>query len=67
MKMSLDKYINQIIEGNCVEVMKKFDDEVIDLTVTSPPYDNFVNFDKFFQCFFMAHSHNFFSFLCQES
>ena len=36
----MEKYINSIIEGNCVEVMKSFDDNVIDLTVTSPPYDD---------------------------
>lgn len=45
--MNIDKYINQIIEGNCVEVMKQFDDEVIDLTVTSPPYDNLRNYKGF--------------------
>lgn len=32
--------INRIIKGNCVEVMKTFDENSIDLTVTSPPYDN---------------------------
>ena len=32
--------INQIICGDCVEVMKSWPDECIDLTVTSPPYDN---------------------------
>ena len=31
---------NQIICGNCVDVMKTFPDDCIDLTVTSPPYDN---------------------------
>ena len=36
----MDKFINSIIEGNCVEVMKSFDENSIDLTVTSPPYDN---------------------------
>lgn len=44
--MSIDKYINQIIEGNCVEVMKQLDDEVIDLTVTSP-YDDLRNYKGF--------------------
>ena len=29
-----------IICGNCVEVMQKMPDNFIDLTVTSPPYDN---------------------------
>lgn len=36
----MEKYINSIIEGNCVDVMKNFDEGVIDLTITSPPYDN---------------------------
>lgn len=36
----MKKYKNSIIEGNCVEVMKQFDNNVIDLTLTSPPYDN---------------------------
>jgi site-specific DNA-methyltransferase (adenine-specific) len=40
----MQKYLNSIIEGNCVEVMKNFDDEVIDLTVTSPPYDDLRNY-----------------------
>lgn len=26
--------------GDCLQVMKTFDDECIDLTITSPPYDN---------------------------
>jgi site-specific DNA-methyltransferase (adenine-specific) len=32
--------MNKIIQGDCLEVMKTFDDNYIDLTVTSPPYDN---------------------------
>lgn len=32
--------INQIICGNCAEIMESWPDECIDLTVTSPPYDN---------------------------
>lgn len=31
---------NEIIKGNCVEIMDKIPDNSIDLTVTSPPYDN---------------------------
>lgn len=34
------KWINNIYCGDCVEVMEQWDDNVIDLTVTSPPYDN---------------------------
>ena len=37
--MSVD-FVNQIICGECSEVMSKWPDECIDLTVTSPPYDN---------------------------
>jgi len=32
--------VNQIIQGDCLEVMKGMPDKNIDLTVTSPPYDN---------------------------
>lgn len=32
--------INHIYIENCLDTMSRFDDEVIDLTVTSPPYDN---------------------------
>jgi len=32
--------MNEIIKGNCVEVMQQMEAESIDLTVTSPPYDN---------------------------
>ena len=40
MKTDLNEYMNRIINGNCVDVMKNFPDNSIDLTVTSPPYDN---------------------------
>lgn len=36
----IDKYLNKIINGNCVDVMKQFPDNSINLVVTSPPYDN---------------------------
>jgi DNA modification methylase len=45
--MVLKKYINQIIQGNCVEVMSKFNDNSVDLTVTSPPYDNLRSYKGF--------------------
>jgi site-specific DNA-methyltransferase (adenine-specific) len=32
--------INKIIQGDCLEVMKTFPDESIDMILTSPPYDN---------------------------
>jgi len=34
------EYINKILQGDCIEVMKGIEDNSIDLTVTSPPYDN---------------------------
>jgi len=32
--------VNQVIHGDCLQVMKTLEDNSIDLTVTSPPYDN---------------------------
>ena len=32
--------LNRVICGDCAEVMAGWEDEIIDLTVTSPPYDN---------------------------
>jgi len=32
--------VNQIINGECLEELSKFEDNIVDLTVTSPPYDN---------------------------
>lgn len=43
-KKTMEQFINKIIEGNCVEVMQQFDHDVIDLTVTSPPYDDLRNY-----------------------
>jgi site-specific DNA-methyltransferase (adenine-specific) len=31
---------NKIYQGDCLELMKQIEDNFIDLTVTSPPYDN---------------------------
>src|SRR3990167_10884553 len=31
--------LNQVIHGDCLEVMKTFPDKSVDLVVTSPPYD----------------------------
>lgn len=36
--------LNEILNGNCVEIMKEFPDECIDLTVTSPPYDDLMDY-----------------------
>jgi DNA modification methylase len=36
----VEDYLNKIINGNCVDVMKCIPDNSVDLVVTSPPYDN---------------------------
>lgn len=32
--------VNKIYNENCLDTMKRMSDNFIDLTVTSPPYDN---------------------------
>ena len=39
--------INTIYQSDCVEFMKKMEDEIIDLTVTSPPYDELRHYNGF--------------------
>ena len=39
--------INQIINGDSKIILKSFSDNSIDLTVTSPPYDNLRSYDGF--------------------
>ena len=36
----MNKHLNKIICGDAIEVMKDIPDKSIDLTITSPPYDN---------------------------
>src|SRR5690606_41916852 len=43
----INEYINKIICGDNVEVLREFPDECIDLTVTSPPYDNLRTYNGF--------------------
>ena len=31
---------NQVIQGDCLEVMKDIPDKSVDMILTSPPYDN---------------------------
>jgi len=35
----MDKWLNQIIEGDCLEVMRELPDNSIDAVVTDPPYE----------------------------
>jgi DNA modification methylase len=39
--------INEIIQGDCLNVMKEIPNEFIDLTITSPPYDNLRDYNGY--------------------
>ena len=39
--------INKIYHGNCGELLKKLPENFVDLTVTSPPYDNLRNYNGY--------------------
>lgn len=39
--------VNQVYQGDSAELMKKLPDNFIDLTVTSPPYDNLRDYNGF--------------------
>lgn len=43
----LKEYLNKIINGDCVDIMKKIGDNSIDFTLTSPPYDNLRTYKGF--------------------
>lgn len=34
----IDKYINKVIQGDCIDVMKELPDKCVDLVLTDPPY-----------------------------
>jgi len=40
-------FINKIICGDCLEVMKDISDNSVDLVVTSPPYDNLRDYEGY--------------------
>ncbi|MBR1882874.1 MAG: site-specific DNA-methyltransferase, partial [Muribaculaceae bacterium] len=35
----MEQYINQIVNGDCMDVLKQLPNRSIDLVVTSPPYN----------------------------
>ena len=41
----IENYINKVINGDCIEVMRDMPDSFIDLIVTSPPYGVNINYD----------------------
>lgn len=34
----IEEYLNKVICGDCLEIMKKLPDKCIDLVLTDPPY-----------------------------
>jgi len=42
-----DLKLNTVINGDCLDVMKTMDDNCIDLTVASPPYDNLRDYNGY--------------------
>ena len=36
--MNMNKYINQIIHGDCLSELKNIPDNCVDCIITSPPY-----------------------------
>jgi len=43
-----EDFLNQIICGDCIEVMEEMPDDVIDLVVTSPPYNIGIDYGKYY-------------------
>jgi len=43
----MKELLNKVHLGDCLEVMKKLPDNCIDLTVTSPPYDNLRDYNGY--------------------
>ena len=43
----MESLINKIINNDCLEILKKIEDNSIDLIITSPPYNIGVKYDKF--------------------
>jgi len=41
----MDRFINKINTGNCVEVLKEINESSVDLVVTSPPYNVGIDYD----------------------
>lgn len=45
--MSTAEYINKVVDGDCLDILRTIDSESIDLVVTSPPYDGLRNYKGF--------------------
>ena len=45
--MKFEEMINQVIQGDSLEIMKQMPDKCVDLVVTSPPYGDIRNYDGY--------------------
>lgn len=43
----MQEFLNRVLHGNCAEIMTYMPDECVDLTVTSPPYDNLRDYNGY--------------------
>lgn len=43
----MKEFLNRVLQGDCVELMRQFESDSIDLTVTSPPYDDLRKYNGF--------------------
>ena len=57
---AIDKYINQIIQGDCLGIMREMPDKCVDAIITDPPYnigkdtwDKIVDYYDWLQCIFV--------------
>ena len=54
---NIDKFLNKIIHGDSLEILKKIPKETIDITITSPPYDDLRDYNDSIlesNCYFKA-------------
>ena len=40
------KFMNELINGDNIEIMKSMDENYVDLIITSPPYDDLRDYEK---------------------
>jgi len=43
----IEKYINKITQGDCLDLLKELPNDTIDMVITSPPYDDIRNYNGY--------------------
>jgi len=43
----IKKHLNKIVVGDCIQVMQSYEDDSVDLAITSPPYDNLRSYNGY--------------------